>query len=291
MRFKFRGTIARIFLEGQGLLDAELSLTIRYGAAYAFFMKRSLISSLHIVGITLLLGHLTLAEGYAATTEFYSWISPTGEIVLTDDAGKIPHPRQGGVVSIHRYEEVAQSSRNKTVSSKSYGVGIAKSTPPGFDAIPADVSEMMGADYLGLPPVLLEQPDPSYASEYEWMPLASPIYFGSYPLYGVWSRNIATGASSTAFQQRIQRLLLQMQARGHVLPEGRNVSSHRARPGQHVAAGHSLPRSSLPGYASTGTISPSFVPVSASSHTAGSPMPCCGQNSRSTHGPRGGSRH
>lgn len=243
----------------------------------------------------------------ATASEFYSWIGPSGEMVLTDDAGKIPPAGSRGPVSVHRFQEPTWSPSQVVVAAgpntqaERIASGAAEVDMPGqpatwhpdsFEAVDPAVLELSDD-------VLLEQPDQPVASHYGWVPLSAPVYVGSAPLYGFWSRRTVE-SPAIALQQHLLLLQATMQGsgaltanqltrRGYRYPRYAGQSSlqpasRSTSVGRHHSRGE---RQAL--------LSSLRMQGSPSAHapltymTAPSPS-CCGQRSSPVNSRRGGSR-
>jgi hypothetical protein len=144
---------------------------------------------------TLVLAVLGWTNGAIAApgTEFYSWIDPSGTMVMTDDPSQIPPSAVRSPVSIHRFQErpithdVARHPRRKPVPSEQESITqeppveptkptqIVQKTEP---AVPAETETA---------PVLLETPEETTRNQYLWMPLLAPVYLGGNLVSGFWS--------------------------------------------------------------------------------------------------------
>lgn len=105
--------------------------------------------------------------------EYYSWIDPSGTMVLTNDPSNIPPASKRSPVAVHHYEDSPASA------------APAPAPPP----MPSAGRPAMAASNpanLNLPGILLDTPDPSVQFQYNWVPLASPIYLGSGTVSGFW---------------------------------------------------------------------------------------------------------
>lgn len=172
------------------------------------------------VGVALLLGSSSLAS-QACAGEFYSWIGPSGEMVLTDDAGNIPPAGKRGPVSVHQFRDAPPPA---PVSTRAAG-GIHQRSGSEIEAFPAsealpqplwwmpDGAETADPAASDLPTVLLDRPDQAVAPQYGWVPLSSPMYLWSTPVYGFWARH-AVPSPSAAFQHYLQQLQAMMPRAG-----------------------------------------------------------------------------
>jgi hypothetical protein len=168
-----------------------LLLTRRYSRAYPRSMLR------HACFSTLLLTVLAWTSGAIAApgTEFYSWIDPSGTMVMTDDPSQIPPSAVRSPVSIHRFQDpavatdVARHPRRKATrpeqESPTRQDVSAQPTQQGTQVIqkpePAVPAEAEAA------PVLLEIPEDTARNQYLWMPLLAPVYLGGNLVSGFWS--------------------------------------------------------------------------------------------------------
>ena len=169
----------------------------------------------------------------ATASEFYSWISPSGEMVLTDDAGRIPPAGSRGPVSIHHFQESTGSparvvgAARPSAPPERLTSGITEPGIPGqLASWYPDSIEAIDPAALELSDVLLEQPDQTVASQYGWVPLPSPVYVGSAPLYGFWSRR-AVQNPALALQQHLLLLQATMQGRGALAVNHLNRRGYR----------------------------------------------------------------
>lgn len=197
-----------------------------------------------VAAISLFLG-IGIPWTVATASEFYSWIGPSGEMVLTDDAGKIPPAGSRGPLSVHRFRESTDSPSRVVVAARPSTTPerlTSETAEAGLSGQPSswdpDSLEAIDPTALELSDVLLEEPDQSAASQYGWVPLSSPVYVGSAPLYGFWSRRTVQ-SPSLALQQHL--LLLQQTKKGRGSP----VASHLNQMGY-----------GYPGYARQSTMRP-----------------------------------
>src|SRR5574341_128333 len=131
----------------------------------------------------------------SAGSEFYSWISTSGEMVLTDDAGKIPPAGSRGPVSVHRFQDpqgrstpVPEAAPPSHRAEGSPGAVVASSVPVQPASWNRDEQEAVDPAALEMADVVLEEPEPGLALQYGWVSLPAPAYVWSAPTYGFWSR-------------------------------------------------------------------------------------------------------
>jgi hypothetical protein len=132
---------------------------------------------------------LTSLPTTAGAAEFYSWIDPSGTMVVTDDPGRIPPASQRSPVSVHRYRDRPIQLESPRVAAapepaKSEERGYPGSQEPKAtrETVPA------GPTADDLPSVLLEPPAQSVMAQYYWVPLVTPIYVGTASVSGFWCR-------------------------------------------------------------------------------------------------------
>jgi hypothetical protein len=172
------------------LLEPVL-LTRRYSRAY----PRSMLRQGFFPALVLTLLVWTSETIAAPGTEFYSWIDPSGTMVMTDDPSQIPPSAARSPVSIHRYQErpithdLARHPSRKPASSEQESLPrqdplveptkqatqVVQKTEP---AVPAETESA---------PVLLETPEETARNQYLWMPLLAPVYLGGNLVSGFWS--------------------------------------------------------------------------------------------------------
>ena len=132
--------------------------------------------------LCLLLG--TIPE-HVAAAEVYSWIDQSGIVVMTDDPGQIPPATQRHSLSIHRFETDAPAG----VRSADSGVSEEPRGPVRRE-VPRDVAESRPAptvsDDAEDSDVVLKMTDDLDRDSYVWMPLQTPIAFGSEVIDGFW---------------------------------------------------------------------------------------------------------
>ncbi|MGQ0810983.1 MAG: hypothetical protein ACT4OO_07145 [Nitrospiraceae bacterium] len=162
-------------------------------------------------GKMLLLGaSLGFVSGFIApvnAAEFYSWIDPSGTMVLTDDASQIPSPRERSPVTVRHYRDmpvtVSEPVRHPSGSlsvpqpqkdSRDRQAAMLEERPRPVD--PADVA---------VPAVLLDEPTQAVADQYHWVPLSGPIFLSSRSIYGFWSHRMADNPAR-ALEQHLHSL-------------------------------------------------------------------------------------
>lgn len=129
-----------------------------------------------------------------ASGEYYSWIDPSGTMVLTNDPSTIPPASKRSQVAVHHYEDSQTSAAPPAPAAPS---------PPEASSVSHPASAVTAPVGLDMPRILLDSPDPSFQSQYNWVPLASPIYLGSGTLSGFWClRTVA--APLQVFKQYLQ---------------------------------------------------------------------------------------
>jgi hypothetical protein len=138
--------------------------------------------------------------------EFYSWIEPSGTMVMTDDPSSIPPSVTRSPVSIHRFEDPVRSRADVTRRQ----VSPVAQQPSGEES--TDGLRDTGRDAGGKPrgtnteekrtepdeigetpesddshdPILLEAPEDTVRREYLWVPLLAPVYVGTSHISGFW---------------------------------------------------------------------------------------------------------
>jgi hypothetical protein len=188
-------------------------------------------------------------RGIAAPgTEFYSWIDPSGTMVMTDDPNQIPPSAVRSPVSIHRFEDrpvaqdVARHPRRK-VTRPERERRVSQDPP----AQPTQtVQKTEPAAETEAAPVLLESPDEAARNQYLWMPLLAPVYLRGNLVSGFWSHR-----SVSSPVEAFKRFLAQ-----HDEPKQRVLIA-----GGHIQLGNvfnALPSSSQP---SAGSRSHAMTPV------------------------------
>ena len=114
-----------------------------------------------------------------SAAEFYSWIDPSGVMVMTDDPSQIPAGMHRSPVEVHRFQDLP-----------AYQPAAAVSISPTTDA-PVTISEtgppspVAGAS-ASLPDILMTQPDDGIRPHYVWVPLQTPMIVGSDSVSGFW---------------------------------------------------------------------------------------------------------
>ncbi len=145
--------------------------------------------------ILLALGGAICAASAAEAAEFYSWITPDGTMVMTDDASRIPPEGERSPVKVRRFEDSPRASLSSTMSDTSI-----RATLPHTDAKPSpetrseerpsvmrDTVEAEPADQ-DLSVVSLEEPTQRTLPDYRWVSLTTPVYLTSGPISGFWCR-------------------------------------------------------------------------------------------------------
>jgi len=128
--------------------------------------------------------------------EFYSWIDPSGTMVLTDDPGKIPPATERSPVAVYRYREAPGSPSDKPPIAASTEMTDREEThqpettqrvsrETASSARDAQVPIASGVESEPAP-VLIEAPDAPLRGQYQWMPLVAPIYVGNSTVTGFW---------------------------------------------------------------------------------------------------------
>ena len=146
---------------------------------------------------------LALGAGgtFAATAEFYSWVTPSGEMVLTDDSGRIPPARVRGPVSVHRYQEASSQSSNRSLppsgNPRPNLISRESQFKDGTDGERFDLMDLMLA------------PEQGIAADENSTPFAPATYVGAGPMYGYWSnqRGVNPSASLVRYLDRLQTLI------------------------------------------------------------------------------------
>lgn len=241
----------------------------------------------------------------ATASEFYSWIGLSGEMVLTDDAGKIPPAGSRGPLSVHRFRESTDSPSQVVVAARPSTTPerlTSETAAAGISGQPAswgpDSLEAIDPTARELSDVLLEEPDQSAASQYGWVPLSSPVYVGSAPLYGFWSRRTVQ-SPSLALQQL---LLLQPTKKGRESPAASHLNQrdyrypgYAGQPSMQPASRSTSVRyqhSTLERQALLSTLRVKGHPAAHASimYATGSSPSCCAQPSPRASSRRGSSR-
>jgi hypothetical protein len=131
---------------------------------YDFFMSR-------IAPVTLALALIGGVASAPRAAEYYSWIDPSGVLVMTDDPNRIPSPTQRSTVEIHRFQDPSPGlSGPATNAGASAGAPETQAPEP-----PPD-----------LPSVVVGMPDDPVRSQYVWVPLGQPLPIGSEFVSGFW---------------------------------------------------------------------------------------------------------
>ncbi len=146
--------------------------------------------------ILLAWGWAIYAASAAGAAEFYSWITPDGTMVMTDDASRIPPEGERRPVKVHRFTENPRAGLSSTVSDTS-----VRATLPDTDAKPSlktrseeqpsvmrDTVEAEPDDE-DLSTVSLEEPTQRTLPDYRWVSLTTPVYLTSGPISGFWCRH------------------------------------------------------------------------------------------------------
>jgi hypothetical protein len=128
--------------------------------------------------------------------EFYSWIDPSGTMVLTDDPGKIPPATERSPVAVYRYREPRGLPSDKPHSAASTEMivrgevlqqestaTISRGAKPSARDSQVPIASGIESEPA---PVLIEQPDAPLRGQYQWMPLVAPIYVGNSTVTGFW---------------------------------------------------------------------------------------------------------
>ena len=164
--------------------------------------------------------------------EFYSWIDPSGTMVITDDSGRIPPPAQRSQIAVHRFDGKATPSPKPggnppvtpatatvpPVKGPSDSQSVAQEQKAVSQPNPIDPAD------LDLPQVLLDAPEETVKTQYAWMPLLSPIYLGPSPVSGFWyHRNVLSPLD--AFKQFLRLQHLQ-QVQGSQMAAGGGQSQY-----------------------------------------------------------------
>lgn len=114
--------------------------------------------------------------------EFYSWIDPSGTMVFTDDASRIPPETVRSPVEVHRFQDSPPSPSLPRDS-----VRVAE-TQKVFEPPAKPEPTPVNAADLDPPRVLLDTPDDGARTQYFWVPLVAPVYVGASPVSGFWCR-------------------------------------------------------------------------------------------------------
>jgi hypothetical protein len=164
-------------------------------ASLCFFMGHSRRVVTRAGLILLALGEAICAASAAGAAEFYSWITPDGTMVVTDDASRIPPEGERSPVNVHRFKDSPRAGLSSTVSDAS-----VRATLPDTDAtssletrsndrpsVMRDTVEAEPADQ-DLSAVSLEEPTQPTLPDYRWVSLTTPLYLTSGPISGFWCR-------------------------------------------------------------------------------------------------------
>lgn len=127
----------------------------------------------------------------ASGGEFYSWIDPSGTMVMTDDPSKIPPPTQRSEVQVHKFLRSQPSASKASVarpptSMEARDPSAETPTAPSVAGREASRAAPVDPNDLELPTVLLEPPADGVQSQYVWVPLTAPIYLQSGSVSGFW---------------------------------------------------------------------------------------------------------
>lgn len=143
-----------------------------------------------------------LAAG-AGAAEYYSWIDPSGTIVLTDDVSSLPATHRSAV-TVHYFSD---RSRPAALPDQSPDP-VAPSERPGAsaqeEAQPAVESRAVISADPELPNVRLDSPEDGVKWQYAWVPLTMPIYHGGNSINGFWAHHNTTSPFA-AFSELLQR--------------------------------------------------------------------------------------
>ncbi len=184
------------------------------------------------LSITAVLLWIAGSPSAAFPGEFFSWIDASGTMVITDDSGRIPPPTQRSQIAVHRFVGKA------TPASKPDGrLPVARAADPAPPVSGPSESESVAPEQkaepqpspvnpsdLDLPQILLDAPDQTVKTQYDWVPLLSPIYLGPSPVSGFWCRR-DVGSPVDAFKQFLRQQHRQLQrsqvvAGGSQMPYG-----------------------------------------------------------------------
>ena len=192
----------------------------------------------HALGTLLLLCCLVLGttRTHGDAAEVYSWIDPSGAIVMTDDPGKIPPATQRRSLSIHRFETDAPGVGSAVEA------GASEQSPrPVPQEARRDPVESRRAqsvtDDAADSDVVLKMTDDVDRESYVWMPFQTPIALGSEIIYGFWWHPGVTSPVD-AFKSYLRR-------HRHPVPSGSWLSSvlqpgRRARRTEETSSGNSV---------------------------------------------------
>ncbi len=150
--------------------------------------------------------------------EFYSWIDASGTMVITDDSGRIPPATQRSPIAVHRFDGKATTSSKPAghlpvarpadpappVQGPSENLKVAQEEKAASQPNPINPAD------LDLPQILLDAPDQTVKTQYDWVPLLSPIYLGPSPVSGFWCRR-DVHSPINAFKQFLRQQHRQLQ--------------------------------------------------------------------------------
>jgi hypothetical protein len=127
----------------------------------------------------------------ASGGEFYSWIDPSGTMVMTDDPSKIPPPTQRSEVQVHKFSRSQPSVSKASVARQPASVessdpSVEKPATAPVAGREASRGAAVDPNDLDLPTVMLEPPADGIQSQYVWVPLTAPIYLRSGTVSGFW---------------------------------------------------------------------------------------------------------
>ncbi len=127
----------------------------------------------------------------ASGSEFYSWIDPSGTMVMTDDPSKIPPPTQRSEVQVHKFTMSQPSPKKASVarppaSLESPDPSVEAPSAPSVASREPSRATSVDPNDLDLPTVLLEPPGDGVQSQYVWVPLTAPIYLKAGSVSGFW---------------------------------------------------------------------------------------------------------
>jgi hypothetical protein len=196
---------------------------------------------------------LAVPGSVGAASEFYSWISPSGEMVLTDDAGKIPPEENRGPVSVHRYQDPPVQAGERAPE-----LVAAVRTPVQAADWNNDHAEVADPAILEVADAFAEDQSGGFVTQYGWISLPGQAVGWSTPLYGFWSGRSIQNPLFTLQQAHLKKL-----NRGSV-PAQPRAGLHRPL----------RERQTLLGTVRTG----------------GSSAPCCSRQGSQVSGRRSGSR-
>lgn len=135
--------------------------------------------------VILVLGCITVpCSSHAAAAEFYSWIDPSGTMVMTDDPGRIPPAAERSRITIHRFRDVAPLTDQPHMNIRSSSRDQAGSE--GESVFSRQSNTVASVDSAELPEVVLDTPEERLKPQYVWVPLSSPRLIASYAISGFW---------------------------------------------------------------------------------------------------------